>query len=142
MLIACDAATPDATRRGRPGVSFAAAPRAAASSHWSARQCGRPLQGRRPNEAQSGIVEHRLGREAVEPGEQSLEASLVSKLDPVTKDQLGRIGEVPCRCGVMDRFGRIALVSVPRARPAMQRPSVLGLGKRELWRRSSPKSWW
>ena len=95
-MIAWDAATPDATEAGPAGAS-----------HRRRRPGGRVqpllglgdptdlLQRRCPHQAQSGVAEHRLGREAIEPGEQGLETSLVSELDPVAKDQLGGIVEIP-----------------------------------------------
>ena len=132
-MIACDAATPDATEAGPARSEPPSAP--SRGRFQPLVGLGDPadlLQRRGPHEAKSGIRRHRLGREAVEPGEHGLEASLVPELDPVAKDQLRGIGEVPCRRGVMDRLGRVALLSVPCARPAMQRASVLGLGEREL----------
>lgn len=50
----------------------------------------------------------------------------------MAEDQLGGIGDVPCRRGVMNRLGRVAVLPVPSAGPAMQRASMLGLGEREL----------
>lgn len=48
------------------------------------------------------------------------------------QDQLGGIGDVLCRGGVMNRLGRVAVRSVPRARPTMQHAGMLGLGECEL----------
>src|ERR687898_487351 len=54
------------------------------------------------------------------------------RVDALTRDSRGSPVTVSGGRGVMDRLGGVAMLSVPGARPAMQRALMRGFGQREL----------